>query len=454
MADNPRLIPHRANKARAAVVLVHGFSGKADTTWGRFPDLLMAEKALSGWDVFSIGYSTSLSFDIAGVWSADPAIITLGGLIESVSDVPPIDGYESIAFLAHSMGGLLVQRALLSNDALRKRVSHLLLFGTPSAGLEKASPFNFWKRQIRDMAAGSPFITKLRGDWTTTIGTTPPFTFVTVAGDRDEFVPRTSSIEPFPEPRRRVAYGNHLEIVKPPDADHLGYKIAVKALTGGGAVGGAQDSARLAVESRHFQDAIDTLWPNRADLDDKSLVTLALALEAVGRQSDAIDMLMKANPRGTDPIGVLAGRLKRRWLVEHRRSDAEQALSLYGQALQQAETKVDRSQAYYHAINCAFMELAYGSDVTACRTYAQRALAHAAQAHDDVWRRATEGEANLYLGNAAAAADSYRSALALSPEPWQATSIYQQAFRAADLVGEEDLAAQLKAMFSGAPATI
>ena len=453
MADNPRLIPHRANNARAAVVLVHGFSGKADTTWGRFPDLLMAEKALSGWDVFSIGYSTSLSFDIAGVWSADPAIVTLGGLIESVSDVPPIDGYESIAFLAHSMGGLLVQRALLSNDALRKRVSHLLLFGTPSAGLEKASPFNFWKRQIRDMAAGSPFITKLRGDWTTTIGTTPPFTFVTVAGDRDEFVPRTSSIEPFPEPRRRVAYGNHLEIVKPPDADHLGYKIAVKALTGGGTVGGAQDSARLAVESRHFQDAINTLWPNRADLDDKSLVTLALALEAVGRQSDAIDMLMKANPRGTDPIGALAGRLKRRWLVERKRSDAEQALSLYRQALERAETNRDDAQAYYHAINCAFMELAYGSDATACRTYAERALTYCAPAPDNVWRRATEGEANLYLGNTVAAADAYRRALALDPKPWQARSIYQQAFRAADLVGEDGLAAELQAMFNGSPAT-
>ena len=122
MADNPRLIPHRANNARAAVVLVHGFSGKADTTWGRFPDLLMAEKALSGWDVFSIGYSTSLSFDIAGVWSADPAIVTLGGLIESVSDVPPIDGYESIAFLAHSMGGLLTKTVVAdSGDRLWER---------------------------------------------------------------------------------------------------------------------------------------------------------------------------------------------------------------------------------------------------------------------------------------------------------------------------------------------
>ena len=452
MADNPQLIPHRANKARAAVVLIHGFGGNAGSTWGRFPELLMAEAALASWDVFSIGYSTSLAFDMAGVWSADPAIITLGGLIETVADVPPIDGYESIAILAHSMGGLLAQRALLSNGALRKRVSHLLLFGTPSNGLEKASPFNFWKRQIRDMATGSPFITTLRSDWAATIGSTPPFTFVAVAGDRDEFVPRTSSIEPFPEPRRRVAYGNHIEIVKPPDGEHLGYKIALKALTGVGTIGGALDSARLAVESRRFQEAVDTLWPHRAELDDKSLVTLALALEAVGRQGDAIDMLMKANPRGTDPIGVLAGRLKRRWLVDHKRADAEQALSLYGQALERAETKQDAAQSYYHSINCAFMELAYGSDLTACRAYAQRALTHAAKAVDDVWRRATEGEANLYLGNTAAAVDAYHRAFALNPEPWQATSIYQQAFRAADLVGEEDLAAQLKAMFSGAPA--
>jgi pimeloyl-ACP methyl ester carboxylesterase len=454
MADNPRLIPHRAKKARAAIVFVHGFGGKADSTWGRFPELLMSEALLANWDVFSIGYSTSLAFDIAGVWSADPEIITLGGLIEAVADVPPLDAYESIAILAHSMGGLLVQRALLSNPALRRRVSHVVLFGTPSNGLEKASPFHFWKRQVRDMALGSPFITKLRSDWTAIIGQAFPFSFVTIAGDRDEFVPRNSSIEPFPESCRRVAYGNHLELVKPPDAEHLGYKIAVKALTNNGTVGGALDSARLAVESRRFQEAIDTLWPNRADLDDKSLVTLALALEWVGRQGDAIDMLMKANPRGTDPIGVLAGRLKRRWLVERKRSDAEKALSLYGQALEQAETRRNAAQAYYHAINCAFMELAYGSDAAACRAYAQRALTHCAQAPDDVWRRATEGEANLYLGNTAAAAAAYRHALALNPEPWQATSIYQQAFRAADLIGEDGLAVELKAMFSGSPAAV
>ena len=401
--------------------------------------------------MFSIGYSTGLAFDIAGVWSADPAIITLGGLLGRSPMCRPLMVTNPLAFLAHSMGGLIAQRGCsrmarcgnayrtCCSSGLRARSGK----GVAVRLLEAADPRHGHRRPVHhDAKAATAGRNRFH----------PPFTFVTIAGDRDDSFPRASSIEPFPEPRRRVVYGNHIEIVKPPDAEHLGYKIALKALTGIGTIGGALDSARLAVESRRFQEAVDTLWPNRADLDDKSLVTLAQALESVGRQGDAIDMLMKANPRGTDPIGVLAGRLKRRWLVDHKRSDAEQALSLYRQALERAETKQDAAQSYYHSINCAFMELAYGSDLTACRAYAQRALTHAAKAVDDVWRRATEGEANLYLGNTAAAVDAYHRAFALNPEPWQATSIYQQAFRAADLVGEEDLAAQLKAMFSGAPA--
>jgi pimeloyl-ACP methyl ester carboxylesterase len=447
VADNPQLIAHRSSNAQAAIVLVHGFGGNAAATWGRFPELLAADAGLDGWDIYSVGYSTSLAFDVAGVWSADPEIITLGGLLETVTDVPPIDGYQSIALMAHSMGGLLVQRALLSNRALRARLSHVLLFGTPSAGLEKASPFHFWKRQVRDMARGSDFITRLRSDWAAGIGETPPFTLLSAAGDRDEFVPRASSLEPFPEGHRRVVYGNHLEIVKPETADHLGFKVAVKALMGRGTGSGRLGSARRAVESRRFQDAIDTLWPIRAELDDKALVTLALALESVGRQADSIDMLRKASPTGTDPVGVLAGRLKRRWLAEHRRADAEETMRLYGRALADAEAKDDPAQAFYHAINCAFMELAYGNDVSACRTYAERALRHCANAPDDLWRRATEGEAHLYLGDTVGATEAYRRALPLALEPWQAASVYQQGYRAADLTGEEAVGAELRRLF-------
>ena len=447
MACTPSRVDHRLNGAPAAIVLVHGFGGNAEATWGLFPDLLKDEPRLKNWDVFSIGYSTSLAFDLAGVWSADPEIITLGGLIQTVTDVTPLDRYGSLAILAHSMGGLLVQRALLSNAALRARVSHLLLFGTPSAGLGKASPFQFWKRQMRDMSRDSVFIRTLRQDWTTSFRETPPFSFFAIAGDRDEFVPRTSSLDPFTEATRRVVYGNHLEIVKPESPDHLGFNVAVKALVGVDAGTGPVDAALRAVESRQFQRAIDTLGPHADDLDDKGLVTLALALESVGRQSDAIEFLKRAQSTGTDPLGVLAGRLKRRWLVEQRRKDAEQALALYRDALAQAEANGDAQQAFYHAINCAFMELAFGRSAKTCRDYAARALAHCANATAGVWRYATEGEANIYLVNHSAAREAYARAVALGPSPRQMGSMYQQAFRAADLMGEETLGTELSVLF-------
>jgi pimeloyl-ACP methyl ester carboxylesterase len=432
-----------------AIVLLHGFGGDAVATWGAFPHLLAAEPRLAEWDVYSVGYSTSLSFDVAGVWSADPEIITLGGLLHTVADVPPLDGYQTLAFLAHSMGGLLLQRALVAHQALCDRVSHVLLFGTPSAGLEKASPFHFWKRQVRDMARDSPFITELRRQWSVRFADNLPFTLVAIAGDRDEFVPRTSSLSPFPEPHQRVVYGNHLEIVKPADVSHLGFKVALKVLAGSGTVG-PFDAARLAVESREFERAIDTLWPHRHELDDRGLVTLALALESDGRRADAIEVLSGARARGTDPLGVLAGRLKRRWFAERRRDDAEAAIALYRQGLERAEAAGDAAQARYHAINCAFMELAYGNDAAAARAFASRALRHCASTDiDDVWRHATEGEALLYLDDTAAAQEAYGRALALARKPWQVGSMYQQAIRAADLMGEDALVSQLARLFGG-----
>ena len=451
-SDTPKLVTHRNHTAKAAIVMVHGFLGKAIATWGKFPTLLVDEPSLVAWDVYSIGYSSSLAFDIAGIWSADPEIVTLGGLLDTVADVAPLDGYDALAFLAHSMGGLMMQRGLLSDAKLRRRVSHLMFFGTPSAGLVKASPFAFWKRQIRDVANDGKFIAGLRKQWNDEIAPNPPFSFVTIAGDRDEFVPRTSSLDPFPEKHQRVVYGNHLEIVKPDDESHLGFKVAVKALTGDSG-SGPFDAARLAVESREFQQAIDTLWPLRAGLDDRGLVDLALALDSVGRRTDAIRMLSQAKVSGTDPLGVLAGRLKRRWLAERRRLDAEQALSLYQQALGLSDGK-DPVQAFYHAINCAFMELAFGGDITAAGDYARRALKHCeASGANDVWRHATEGEAHLYLGEEEAASQAYQRAMARSPKPWQVAAMYQQAVRAADLMGHEEFGATLAGMFSQRPPT-
>jgi tetratricopeptide (TPR) repeat protein len=298
------------------------------------------------------------------------------------------------------------------------------------------------------MAEDSEFITTLRQQWTATIGAKPSFAFATVAGDSDEFVPTTSSLKPFEKTYQRVVYGNHLQIVKPDDSNHLGFKVLVDVLTGASTAVGPFDAARRAVESRDFQQAIDTLWPHRDALDDGGLVTLALALESVGRQNDALELLSTSRKLGTDPMGVLAGRLKRRWLAERRRADAEAALTLYKDALARAEAKSDASQAFYHAINCGFMNLAFGGDFTAAREYARKALDYCTKSGiQDVWRYATEGEAYLYLGDTARALEGYGKALALTPEPRQAASMYQQAVRAADLTGEDHTVGDLAAVF-------
>jgi len=110
--------------------------------------------------------------------------------------------------------------------------------------------------------------------------------------------------------------------------------------------------------------------------------------------------------------------------------------------------KKDAPQAFYHAINCAFMNLAFGSDITAAREFAQKALEHCTESgRQDIWRFATEGEAYLYLGDTDRALQSYAQALALGPQPREAASMYQQATRAADLVGEDALVAQLAGTF-------
>ena len=163
MAD-PQVIEHRlVNGNNAAMVFVHGFGGDPRATWENFPELLAADVELRGWDIFSLGYPTTLLLpDISNLWSAQPEIRTVSDELATRAELPPLQRYAALAFVAHSMGGLVVQRALVDWEALARRVSHVLLFGTPSFGLPRAGFFRFWKRQVRDMGVGSEFITVVR----------------------------------------------------------------------------------------------------------------------------------------------------------------------------------------------------------------------------------------------------------------------------------------------------
>jgi len=52
---------------------------------------------------FCFGYPTSLAPDITGVWTADPDLTTLTGLLLEFCK-NKLKGYQRLALIAHSMG--------------------------------------------------------------------------------------------------------------------------------------------------------------------------------------------------------------------------------------------------------------------------------------------------------------------------------------------------------------
>jgi pimeloyl-ACP methyl ester carboxylesterase len=441
--QNPGIQPFfpPKEKNRTAIVFVHGFSGDRAGTWGDIPSLLAADKKLSGWDMYGFGYPSHKSFDILGLWTADPALNQIATRLNGEPMLSP-ERYDALALVAHSMGGLVVQSALVKYAALRRRTTHVFLFGTPSAGLVKARLLSFLKPQIRNMSASGGFIKELRDAWTKKhFDTAPPFAFLATAGELDQFVPPKSSLDPFPEAFRRVIPGNHLSMLQRTDTGFPAVEILIQGLTGGKGTGVAFNAARVAVETGRFQDAIEQLLPIQSELDDGGAVQLAIALDRRGRREEAIQVLKSHRPEGTDILGVLAGRLKRRWQVSRRAEDIASARDLYNRAYQASSGKTppNHDQAYYHAINLAYFSLAASDrDELAAREWANKALVHCAKATDPTqkfWRLATEGDALMILGRSQEGFEKHSSAVATSPQPWQAFSAEDQALRVADLSG-------------------
>jgi pimeloyl-ACP methyl ester carboxylesterase len=444
-SSTPALLEARNAGNSAAIIFVHGFHGKASATWSSFVTQLLSDRRLSDWDVYSAGYSTSLSIDLP-IWTSDPEVrLCAAGLATKLRHAP-LDRYKAIALVAHSMGGLVVQRAIIKNDELRRRLTHVVLFGTPSAGVLKAVLGARLKPQARDMCEDSVFIKQLRQEWQEEIGDNPSFSFTVVAGETDAFIPASSSIYPFPSAQQAVVPGNHLEIVRPDSVDHPSYALLFKTLTNSRGYSSATESGRLAVEQKEFDRAIELLMPGANGLDADAIVSLALALESVGRKNEAVDVIERWNHAheslSLDPIGVLAGRLKRRWLVSRQQQDLDRALELYSAGLERAEACTDHEQAYYHAINVAYLRLVSspggGPASSSVKDMAKRALSHVKASRENQWSLATTGEVFLMLGDVRAGVGAYRKARKLAKNLRECESMHMQAVAvAARLFGEE-----------------
>lgn len=227
LLSEPRFfLPFRQTGNRKAIIFLHGLDAKV-AVWTPMAKLLMADPELAGWDMYSLGYRATLQ----------PTLLWEGASLDNQSEqlytnlvLPPVSEYESLAFVAHSAGGLVLQRALIDFDDVLQRTSHVFFFGTPSTGSHSARTWRFLNTGLRDMASGSRFVQRLRQDWKVKFPGDYPFHLELAAGDQDLYVRAASVHQPFPKIKLQVVQGDHDAMIKAESVKDPAYRIVKKGL--------------------------------------------------------------------------------------------------------------------------------------------------------------------------------------------------------------------------------
>ncbi|MEH6407520.1 MAG: caspase family protein [Leeuwenhoekiella sp.] len=426
--------------AKKAILFVHGFAGEGAASFGQTPQFLIADSRFDDWDLFPFGFSEYVDPNLGkGIWAAADDIIKIADYL-TTSLKYKFGQYDTVVILAHGAGGLVVQQALinLKEDRL-KDISHVLLFGTPSAGLKSTYLERIFNKKYRDLDASGKFITDLRSGWNEKFKEDYPFIFKTIAALNDEFVTSDSAFEPFGEKHKMMMDGSHFSMIKPKSSNDEIFSLITNLFTENATTPTVDDNDKNNVLG-NYQKVIDKLLPNASDLDKRGLEQLVFALEELGRSEEAIT-LINTNPlskNDSDVMGVLGGRFKRKYLKEFIKSDGEAARKYYSEALKLAQNNEDCRQIYYQAINLAFLSLLINDDRANMKKYAQMALSACDEdTFDSLWRLATLAEANLYLGEIEISKSFYERAAEMAGQR-EKISIHTNAYTAYTTLFETD----------------
>ncbi|PHQ30248.1 caspase family protein [Leeuwenhoekiella nanhaiensis] len=417
--------------ARAAILFVHGFVGEGAASFGEMPQFLMQDARFEEWDLFPFGFSEYVAPHLGkSIWADADDIEKLADYLATCLKFR-FRQYEKIAILAHGTGGLVVQKALIDLKENRlKDLSHVLLFGTPSAGLKSGFLDRIFNKKYRDLDASGEFITGLRADWSRRFEEYP-FDFKVIAAVNDEYVTSESVFGPFREEHTLMIQGSHFSMIKPKSEDDEVMSL-VHSLFSADATSEQTDAIDKNLVTGEFQAVVEKFEPKAQELDKRGLEQLVYALEELGRADDAISILSKhpLSQADSDVMGVLGGRFKRKYLKEFKTADGEAATKYYKKALELAEANQDCRQIYYHAINLAFLSLIVNDDHSKMTGYAKKALNSCDEDNfDSLWKLATLGEAHIYLGNFEESRSFYENAVVLAG-PREKHSMYTNAYAA------------------------
>jgi pimeloyl-ACP methyl ester carboxylesterase len=221
-----------------AVVFVHGVFGTKEDTWlsrghgGNFPELLATDPELKdNVDVFTFEYFTPKS-------GAAPSIVDLANQLRGeLDDHHVFEDHEKVAFLAHSMGGIVVRQFLLNHQDRIGKVPMVFFYATPTNGSDLASLAKLASSnpQLRGMVPleGNDFLQSIQSGWLASdqaksiashcaVETLPIFGIMIVSRSSATAL-CNREIDPFS--------ADHIDIVKPTDREDPRYTRFATALS-------------------------------------------------------------------------------------------------------------------------------------------------------------------------------------------------------------------------------
>ena len=384
------------------LLFLHGFSGEAKDTFGNIPNMLQSDSNFDGWAMKPLGYAPIVQPKLGkDIWGAILDVDKIAGFLKT-SIQNKFRHYDRIAIVAHSLGGLVAQKAvLLLDDDNRNRITHLLMFGTPSNGIAPEVLDKQWNKKYSELSSEGDYIQSLRKEWENTFNSTYPFKLKVAASTDDEYVSLESCHKPFSQENREYVEGKHLDMVKPKSDKDATYALILDSLTGSKFFNEYDNKEEINLILGKYDSVVKKLLPNKDDLDKRGITQLVFALEGLGRTDEVYDILNNNNHKSnTDLMGVVGGRHKRDYLKTFSGKSYKMSHEYYSKALEiSVENGVD-SQIYYHAINLAFLSIVSDPETGRgeMKKYANQAL-EAANKCNDSWKYATIAEANMYLGS-------------------------------------------------------
>lgn len=142
---SPKAVSHyeRNSDKDRAVVFVHGIFGNGSETWmcersGTYwPKLVLDDDAFQSSDVYVVAYDSPYW---GNRMTIDEVVSSLNNRLES----DKIFAHREVVFVCHSLGGLIIQRLLLTHRNLAKRVLFIFFFSTPESGSQLAQLAHFF----------------------------------------------------------------------------------------------------------------------------------------------------------------------------------------------------------------------------------------------------------------------------------------------------------------------